>query len=228
VGQSKHLDWYESHDNSRQFIPRKLAIALLADGLRAARRLLLWGRGVELANGQWLLRRFSIFSRKYLRFAGGLYWRTEKLSTLISNLRHLLARAQIGEAFTNRLFEGRVPASEPENALWGGEMGLCDGCSRPISCWNRRVWQDPTHQFHRACWEGQQFFRKFIASQCELDDPLKPEPGGYGVSSYEAARQNLIANWEFGSIYLVGGTPRAANGHFGYRAVPALISVRRH
>jgi hypothetical protein len=103
-------------------------------------------------------------------------------------------------------------------------MSLCKGCSRPLRWWNRSVWQDRDRRFHRACWQGKQFFSKFIVSQYEPEEAPEPAPGGYEVDSYDLASQGLIAIWEFGWVSLTGGTLRAASGQFGYRAVPRSYS----
>jgi len=103
--------------------------------------------------------------------------------------------------------------------LDGYRVTLCEGCSRPLHWWNRRVWQDRTRQFHRACWQGKQFFRKFITLHCEPRGVPEPAPGGYEVNHYDVEGQGLIVDWEIGWVNLNHGTLHALSRQFGCGAM---------
>jgi hypothetical protein len=221
VGQAKDLDWYRNRDNSSQFTPKKkLTVTLLVDALRAVQERITESH--EALN--WLMGRAgyledSVFSAENICDALKL-----DISALRSRLGQVAARSTYRQMRSCRQYLSRLFVAWAHivdvKALWAWEMCVCDGCSQPVSWWSRRVRLERTRQFHRTCWQGQKFFSKFIALQCELQNGREPEPGAYQVNSDDVASQGLIAIWEFGWVSLNGGSLRAASGQFGYRAVP--------
>lgn len=53
---------------------------------------------------------------------------------------------------------------------------ICEGCSRPIRPWDRRVLMTEQGCIHQSCWEGGEFFRELVRQyDPNLIGPVSPE-----------------------------------------------------
>jgi len=79
----------------------------------------------------------------------------------------------------NDLPNGQRVASIALGMLTRARARMCDACSRPVRCWNRRIWLVKNERcVHFACWKSRLFFKEYLQFMAIEIRAFAP-PGGY-------------------------------------------------